>query len=131
MAAFLDGRMVSCTWSAMSGPLCAGLTIDVPPQFVYGHEAKTRADHRGRGLYAALVLTAARVAGETGREMVGYVYAGNTRAVCGSMRMGKMKTGCIVCGAGRRVWSWVSPVCKRAGIWVTLRPRQARAQFSE
>jgi hypothetical protein len=118
-AAFLGGRLVSCTWSARSGGLCKGLEINVPPNCVYGHEAKTRAGHRGKGLYAALVLTSARAAGEEGKEMVGYVYAGNSRAVCGSARMGKMRRGVVVCREGKRPWSWVSPVCRREGIWVS------------
>lgn len=118
MAAFLDGRLVSCTWSARSGPLVPGLTINVPPDRIYGHEAKTRAAHRGKGLYAALVLTGAREACREGMDMVGYVYAGNSQAVCGSMRMGKMRSGLIVCRGGRRPWSWVSPACRREGIWV-------------
>jgi hypothetical protein len=118
-AAFLEGRLVSCTWSATTGPLCRGHAINVPPSCVYGHEAKTRAAHRGKGLYAALVLTSARAAGEAGKEMVGYVYAGNTRAVSGSARMGKKETGFVVCREGPGGWSWVSPVCRKKGIWVS------------
>ncbi len=118
MAAFLDGRLVSCTWSARSGPLVPGLTINVPPDHIYGHEAKTRAAHRGKGLYAALVLTAAREACREGMDMVGYVYAGNSKAVCGSIRMGRMRSGLIVCRGGRWPWAWVSPACRREGIRV-------------
>jgi hypothetical protein len=127
LAAFLDGRMVSCTWSARSGPLVPGLTINVPPDRIYGHEAKTRAAHRGKGLYAALVLTGAREAAcKEGMDMVGYVHAGNSRALCGSMRMGKMRSGLVVCRAGKRPWAWVSPACRREGVWVSPAPTVAR-----
>lgn len=119
MGAFLDGRMVSCSWSASGGPLCQQLAIQVRPEMVYGHEAKTRPAHRGKGLYAAIVLTAARAAADAGREMVGYVYAGNSQAVCGSARMGKMRSGLIICQeGGERPWFWLSSFCRREGISV-------------
>lgn len=119
MGAFLDGRMVSCSWSASMGPLSRQLAIHVRPDLVYGHEAKTRPAHRGKGLYAAIVLTAARAAADAGKEMVGYVYAGNSKAVCGSARMGKMRTGLILCQeGGERPWFWLSPFCHREGISV-------------
>ena len=130
MAAFLDGRLVSCTWSARSGPLVPGLTINVPADHVYGHEAKTRAAHRGKGLYAALVLTAAREACREGMDMVGYVYAGNSKAVCGSIRMGRMRSGLIVCRGGRWPWAWVSPACRREGIRVGRETPPPPAQFA-
>jgi hypothetical protein len=119
MGAFLNGRMVACSWSAASGPICPELDINVPPQLVYGHEAKTQRAHRGNGLYGTIVQHAARAAAEAGMDMVGYVYMGNSQAVAGSMRMGRMGTGFILCRGGRRPWWWLSPYCRRRGIWVT------------
>lgn len=118
MGAFLNGRMMACSWSTRSGPICRGMAIHVPADHVYGHEAKTRKDCRGKGLYAGIVLTGAKVAAEAGKHMVGYVYVGNSQAVSGSARMGKMRRGFVVCREGREPWAWVSPLCRREGIWV-------------
>jgi hypothetical protein len=94
--------------------------MHVGPHCVYGHEGKTRREHRGRGLHAATVRLAGNLAARTGRSMVGYAYVGNVKAMYAGARMGPMKRGYIMFRErGRHVRAWVSPLCRRAGISVS------------